>query len=61
MRAREEDRVFREKQILKEISGAPNQTNMVENETLKKYLVKFVRKMLTLTIVDPSTSKVAKK
>ena len=29
MRAREEDRVFREKQILKEISGAPNQTNMV--------------------------------
>jgi hypothetical protein len=34
---------------------------MVENETLKKYLVKFVRKMLTLTIVDPSTSKVAKK
>ena len=53
MKEREDDRISREKAILKEISGAANQSNMVENETLKKFIFKFVRKMLTLTVVDP--------
>ena len=34
---------------------------MIENESLKKYIMKFVRKMLTLTVVDPHQTKVAKK
>lgn len=53
MKEREDDRISREKAILKEISGAANQSNMVDNETLKKFIFKFVRKMLTLTVVDP--------
>ena len=61
MKIREEERIYREKEILKEISGVANQTNMVDNDILKKYLVKFVRKMLTLTMVDPYQSKLAKK
>ena len=61
MKEREDDRISREKAILKEISGAANQSNMVENETLKKFIFKFVRKMLTLTVVDPQQSKIAKK
>lgn len=61
MKEREDDRIVREKAILKDISGAVNQTNMIQNETLKKFIFKFVRKMLTLTVVDPNQSKSAKK
>jgi|TARA_B110000285_G_scaffold235166_1_gene315268 hypothetical protein len=53
MKEREDDRISREKAILKDISGSVNQTNMIDNESLKKFIFKFVRKMLTLTVVDP--------
>lgn len=49
---RESERVTREGQILSAISGAQNHYNMQENPGLQKFLQKYVRKMLLLTIQD---------
>lgn len=50
IKTRESDRVKREKEILKELSGEANKTCMLANEGVLKHLKKFVRKMLMLTV-----------
>ena len=51
MLAREQDRVKREAEILKEMKGDQNKENMLlENQV--KYIAKFVKKMLLLTVTD---------
>ena len=52
VKTRESDRVKREKEILKELSGEANKATMKSNEGVLKHLKKFVRKMLMLTVQD---------
>jgi hypothetical protein len=51
IQSREEDRIIREKEILKSLSGDQNKQSLLE---LVKHLSKFVRKMLMLTVIDAS-------
>ena len=60
IKVREEDRQAREKQILNEISGDVNKSTMMTSESLYKHLVKFVRKMLLLTVSDAQQQRIAK-
>lgn len=53
IKIREEDRQAREKQIMNEISGDVNKNTMNTSASLNKHLVKFIRKMLLLTVTDP--------
>lgn len=52
IKIREEDRQAREKQIMTEIGGDVNKATMMTSASLNKHLVKFVRKMLLLTVSD---------
>jgi len=58
MKERESERIAREKEILKEISGEGNKLNLIQNANLAKYLQKFVRKMLLLTVTDQFQNKI---
>ena len=49
MASREEDRIKREKEILKSLNGDKNKESML---TISKPISKFVRKMLLLTVTD---------
>lgn len=49
MASREEDRIKREKEILKSLNGDKNKESML---TISKHISKFVRKMLLLTVSD---------
>ena len=51
MLVREQDRGKRESEILKEMKGDQNKENMLlENQS--KFIAKFVKKMLLLTVTD---------
>jgi hypothetical protein len=52
VKARESDRVKREKEIISSISGEANASKMLKNESMMKHIKKFVRKMLLLTVSD---------
>jgi hypothetical protein len=47
---REKERVAREKDIMNILEGVKNSSLMLENAVHKKYLAKFARKMLLLTL-----------
>lgn len=55
--SREEDRIIREKEILKSLGGEKNKESLLE---LAKHLSKFVRKMLMLTVTDATQTRVNK-
>jgi len=58
MKERESERIVREKEILKEVGGEGNKQNLIQNANLSKYLQKFVRKMLLLTVTDQFQNKI---
>ena len=60
IKVREDDRITREKEIMASLEAAPKQKIILESPSLSKFVSKFVRKMLLLTLHDQDSQKVQK-